>query len=45
MKKICIVAFSLFVAAALALGTISPIAANVAKDISLCDLEYEYVSF
>ena len=44
MKKLCIVACSLLVAASLALGVVSSGIENVPQEAALCDMDYEYVS-
>ena len=46
MKKLCIIACSLLVAAALMLGIISPSSVNEPKEvITLCDLDYVRVTY
>ena len=46
MKKVCIIACSLLVAATLALGIVSPASMNVPQEpMTLCDMDYGYVCF
>jgi hypothetical protein len=46
MKKVCIIACSLLMAAALALGIVSSSSVNVPQEeVTLCDMEYGRVSF
>lgn len=46
MKKVCIIACSLLMAAALTLGIVSSSSMNVPQDpMTLCDMEHGRVSF
>ena len=46
MKKVCIIACSLLLAATLALGIASPVSTNIRKDaLTLCDMDYGYIGF
>ena len=46
MKKVCIIACSLLVAATLALGIVSSASMNVPEEsITLCDMDYDLVSY
>ena len=46
MKKVCIIACSLLMAATLALGIVSSSSVNVPQEaVTLCDMEYGRVSF
>lgn len=46
MKKVCIIACSLLMAAALALGIASPVSTNIPQEaLTLCDMDYGYIGF
>ena len=46
MKKVCIIACSLLVAATLALGIVSSASMNVPEEaVTLCDMDYDRVSY
>lgn len=46
MKKLCVIACSLLVAAALAFGVASTAVAEIPQEpITMCDMDYDFVSY